>query len=90
MATNTAIFNQADEIMLASIALGESAPEIGLIPLITGDALDNEELVMIYGYFVEEAGGRDLRTWLLDTQFEGLSITEGVAERKRLESLGVL
>lgn len=92
MATNTAIFNQDDEIMLASLALSESASEIALIPLITGDKLDNEELVMIYKDFEIETkeDGRDLRIWLLDSQFFGLNNDESGSERVRLLELGVL
>lgn len=89
--TSTPIISedQQNEIMLASISLGISATYLELIPKITGDNLDHEEIVMIYKQY--QAAGSEfvgLEDWLIDTQFEGKSRAEGVAERKRLEGLG--
>lgn len=100
MKTNTALFiketEQQTEVVVASIQLDVPTEELRLIPLITGDFLDNEELVMIYGQYLSYVKECDylqqeelsLKDWLIDTQFEGKSRAEGVAERKRLEGLG--
>lgn len=84
------IITQQNEIMLASIVLGISVSFVELIPKITGDVLDCEELIMIYKQY--QTVGADyctLKDWLIDTKFEGLSREEGVIERNRLLGLGI-
>lgn len=101
MKTNTALFiketEQQTEVVVASIQLDVPTTELALIPLITGDFLDSEELCMIYRdflFFVQECDYRQqeeptLKDWLIDTQFDGLTRAEGVAERARLIGLGI-
>lgn len=89
--------DQYAEVVEASIVLGISVAEVELIPIITGDILDSEELVLIYEQYLSYMQDCDysqreepsLRIWLLDNQFDGLSRSESAAERKRLLELGV-
>jgi len=83
--------DQQNEIMLASISLGISANFVELIPKITGDVLDCDELIMIYKQY--QAAGSEfvsLSDWLIDSQFYGLTRVDGIAERKRLIGLGIV
>ena len=101
MKRSTALFiketEQQTEVVVASIQLDVPTAELALIPLITGDTLDSDELIMIYRdyvFFVQECEYRQqeepsLKDWLVDTQFDGLTRAEGVAERARLLGLGI-
>lgn len=88
--------SQYAEVVEASVILGVSVEELSKIPVITGDTLDSDELCMIYAQYLSYVQGcenmqqqeRSLQDWLIDTQFEGLTRMEGVAERARLIGLG--
>lgn len=89
--------SQYAEVVEASLMLDVPTDEISLIPLITGDSLDSEELCVIYRdylFFVQECDYRkqkepSFKDWLIDSQFDGLSRAMGIAERKRLIGLGI-
>jgi len=101
MKGNTALFikdtEQQTEVVVASIHLDVPTAELALIPLITGDFLDSDELIMIYRdylFYLQECDYRQqkepsLIDWLIDTQFDGLTRVEGVIERARLIGLGI-